>query len=180
MEEKSDEVKGECITMSTANPKVAAIRANIKQSYAALNELLDGPLATSYANKLYQEPTENEWSILENLAHIAEFMPYWADEATKLVAQPGRNFGRTQQHEGRLAAIREHGHDSLAQIRAALPASYAHLDEALSHLRDSDLELTGQHVKFGEQKLEWFIEEFITKHLRDHVAQIRACLAQVK
>lgn len=166
--------------MSIANPKVAAIRQNLRQSYAELNELLDGPVATLYAAKLYQEPTENEWTIMESLAHIAEFMPYWADEVTKLVARPGQNFGRTQQHEGRLAALREHGHDTLALARAALPASYTHLDETLSRLQDSDLELTGYHVKFGERTLAWFIEEFITKHLHDHVVQMRGCLDQIK
>ena len=166
--------------MSTANPRVAAIHDYIKRSYAELNELLDGPVAALYANKLYQEPTENEWTIMESLAHIVEFMPYWADEVTKLVARPGQNFGRTQQHEGRLAALREHGHDTLSQARAALPGSYAHLDETLSRLHDSDLELTGQHVKFGERTLAWFIEEFITKHLHGHIVQMRECLDQIK
>ena len=166
--------------MSTANPKVAAIRDSVKHSYNELNELLDGSVAALYANKLYQEPTENEWTIMESLAHIVEFMPYWADEATKLVARPGQNFGRTQQHEGRLAALREHGHDTLVQARAALPGSYTHLDEALARLRDSDLELTGQHVRYGERTLGWFIEEFITKHFHGHVVQMRECLNSIK
>ena len=55
---------------------------------------------------------------MENLAHIVEFLPYWSDEAAKLVIQPGRKFGRTKDDEGRQAALREHGRDSLAQIRA--------------------------------------------------------------
>lgn len=166
--------------MTTTNPKVAAIREQVQRSYAELNELLDGPIATRYASKLYQTPTENEWTIMESLAHIVELMPYWGDEAAQLVAQPGKNFGRTLQHEGRLTALRDHGHDTLAQARAALPGSYAHLVEVLSHLRDSDLELTGHHVKFGERTLEWFVNEFITKHLHDHVVQLRECLAAVE
>lgn len=166
--------------MTTTNPKVAAIREQVQRSYAELNELLDGPIATRYASKLYQTPTENEWTIMESLAHFVEFMPYWGDEAAQLVAQPGKNFGRTLQHEGRLTALRDHGHDTLAQARAALPGSYAHLVEVLSHLRDSDLELTGHHVKFGERTLEWFVNEFITKHLHDHVVQLRECLAAVE
>jgi len=180
MEEKLPKVKGQCTTMATANPNVAAIREHVQHSYAELNELLDGPVATRYATKLYQAPTENEWSIMEGLAHIVEFMPYWADEAEKLVAQPGQNFGRTMQHEGRLAALRDHGHDTLAQAGAALPGSYAHLDKVLSHLQDSDLQLTGHHVKFGERTLAWFIGEFITEHLHHHVVQLRECLAAVE
>jgi uncharacterized damage-inducible protein DinB len=166
--------------MATANPKVAAIRESARRSYAELNELLDGSIAALFAGRLYQTPTENEWSIMESLAHIAEFLPYWAGEVEKLVANPGQNFGRTMQHEGRLAALREHGHDTLAQARAALPGSYARLEEVLSHLQDSDLELTGQHVRYGERTLEWFIDEFITGHFESHLAQLRACLATVE
>lgn len=165
--------------MSTTNPNIIAIRQSVKQSYTDLQALLEGPVGTLYATKLYQTPTENEWTIMENLAHIVEFMPYWGEEVAKLVAQPGRNFGRTMQHEGRQAALREHGRDTLEQARAALPSSYAHLDEILSRLQDRDLELTGQHVKLGERTLAWFVREFITEHLHNHVLQIKACLEVV-
>lgn len=166
--------------MSTANPKVAAMRQQIEQSYSELNALLDGPVGALYAAKLYQTPTENEWTVMENLVHIVEFMPYWSNEVAKLVAQPGRNFGRTMDDEGRQAALSEHGHDNLAQLRSALPVSYAHLDEVFSKLNDSDLPLTGLHSRRGEKTLEWFIEEFIVRHLHDHVVQIRECLALIQ
>ena len=98
----------------------------------------------------------------------------------KLVANPGQNFGRTALHEGRLRAINEHGRDSLEQIKAALPGSYARLEDVLGSLKDSDLELTGQHSKFGEKSLEWFIEDFVTGHLINHLEQIKGCLAAVE
>ncbi len=180
MEEILREVKGQLHIMATANPRVAAIRQSAQQSYQALNELLDGPVGTLYAEKLYQEPAENEWTVMENLAHIVEFMPYWAAEITKLVAQPGQNFGRVASDEGRLAALREHRRDSLAQARAALPGSYTRLDEVLSSLRDGDLELTAHHVRYGEHILEWFIGEFVTEHLHSHVMQIAECLRAIK
>ncbi len=113
---------------------------------------------------------------MENLAHIVEFMPYWGNEAAKLVAHPGQKFGRTQLDEARLQAISEHKSDSMTQIRAALPESYQRLDQILAALKDSDLELTGIHSKFGERKLGQFLEEFVAKHLEDHVEQIKSCL----
>lgn len=166
--------------MSTANPRVTTIRQSVRQSYDDLQDLLGGPVGVLYAAKLYQSPAENEWTVMENLAHIVEFMPYWANEVAELVATPGKNFGRTMDHEGRNAALREHGHDSLAQARAALPASYARLDDVLSQLNDSDLELTGHHPRRGVQTLDWFIEEYITRHLRAHVLQIRECLEGIQ
>src|SRR5207248_11722394 len=142
-----------------ANPNVEAIRLSVQKSYTELNQLIDGQLAALDPDKLYKTPVENEWSIMQNLAHIAEIMPYWANEIEKLVAKPGQNFGRTMQHEGRLRAVNEHGRDDLAQIKEALPGSYARLERVLGSLKDSDLKLTGRHIKFGEKSLEWFIAE---------------------
>jgi hypothetical protein len=168
------------MTTSSANPNVEAIRLSVQHSYDELNQLIDGPLARLDPAKLYKAPAGNEWSIMQNLAHIVEIMPYWANEIEKLVAHPGQNFGRTQQHEGRLKAISEHGGDSLEQIKAALPGSYARLQEVLGNLKDSDLELTGVHPRFGEKSLDWFIEDFVTGHLIAHVEQIRSALNAVE
>ena len=167
--------------MSTtpANPKTEAIRQSVQKSYADLNQLIDGPLASLDTSKLYQVPAENEWTIMQNLAHIVEIMPYWAGEIEKLVATPGQNFGRTAQDERRLAAINERGTDSLEQIKAVLPGSYARLDEVLSSLRDSDLELTGQHIRYGEKPVGWLVEEYVTGHVNGHLEQIKGCLAVV-
>ena len=167
------------MTASSANPNVEAIRLSVQHSYDELNQLIDGPLAQLDPAQLYKAPAENEWSIMQNLAHIVEIMPYWANQIEKLVANPGQNFGRTQQDEGRLRAIDEHGRDSLEQIKALLPGSYARLQEVLGNLRDSDLELTGVHVRYGEKSLDWFIEDFVTGHLIAHLEQIRGDMAVV-
>ena len=164
------------MTNPPSNPRVAAIRLDVQQSYDALNQLIDGPLAQLPSEKLYQSPADNEWTIMENLAHIVEFMPYWGNEIAKLVAHPGQNFGRVQQDERRLKEIRDHAHDSLAQIKALLPASHARLQEVLESLQDSDLQLTGVHSRYGEKPLAWFMEDFVTGHLRAHLVQMRAAL----
>ena len=162
------------------NPKIAAIRQSVQHSYAALNELIDGPLASLDSQKLYQVPAENEWTIMQNLAHVAEFMPYWSNEIAKLVANPGQNFGRVMTDERRLKFIRDHENDTLPQIKSLLPASYARLEEVLSTLKDRDLELTAIHVRYGEKSLDWFIEDFVTKHMSDHVVQLREAMQSIK
>jgi hypothetical protein len=161
---------------TTSNPRVGEIRRRVYASYNELNQLLDGLTVNIDTKRIYQSPGSGEWTIMENLAHIVEFLPYWGNEIVKLVAHPGQNFGRTQQDEGRLRAIAEHGADSMAQIRAALPESYERLDKVLSQLQDSDLELTGHHSIRGEHDLAWFIDEFVVKHLDDHILQIKGCL----
>ncbi len=168
------------MTSSPNNLQVEAILQRVNKAYNELQQVLAHSVSQVPSNKLYEIPAENEWTVMENLGHIVEFMPYWADEVAKLVAVPGQKFGRTMQHEGRLQAIREYGSDSLAHAKAVLPGSYAHLVVTLAALRDSDLVLTGVHPKFGERPLAWFIEEFITRHLENHVEQNRACLQAVQ
>jgi hypothetical protein len=164
-------------SMSTvSNPRVEEIRRRVRVAYNELNQLLDGPIASMDMARIYHSPEPGEWTIMENLAHIIEFLPYWGDEAAKLVAHPGQHFGRTREDEGRVRAIAEHGSDSLAQARTALPESYKHLDKILLQLQDSDLELTGHHPTWGEHNLSWFIDESVAKHLEDHILQIRSCL----
>jgi DinB superfamily len=166
--------------MTTMNPKVTTIRQNIQSSYNELNRMIAGPLLQLDTAKLYQPPRPDEWTLMQNLAHIIEFLPYWADEIAKLVAAPGQNFGRTAQHEGRLRAVEEHGSYTLAHAAAVLPDSYTHLDQVLSTLKDSDLNITGHHSTFGERSLAWFIEEFVTGHLANHLQQMREGLTALQ
>ncbi|MDB5080943.1 MAG: hypothetical protein JWP00_2867 [Chloroflexi bacterium] len=165
--------------MDSENPQVAEIRRGIADSYNRLNQLVTVDLAGLSPDRLYTAPTENEWSLMQNLAHIIEFMPYWGNEIAGLVETPGRNFGRLLTDETRLGAIVEHGLDNLETVRAALPVSYNRLQAALDGLDDADLTKTGVHIKFGEQRLEWFIGEFIADHLKNHLTQMRECLAVI-
>jgi len=167
------------MTTLPSNPKIEAIRESIRSSNASLQQLIEGPLAHIDARKLYQPPAENEWTIMQNLAHVVEFMPYWAGEIEKLVAEPDSNFGRTPEDVGRLQGISEHEMDSLSKIKEALPRSYQRLDEVLGRLKDSDLKLTGKHVRYGEEPLSWFIDEFVKNHLKGHVEQIKRCIELV-
>ena len=167
------------MTTIPANPKVEAIRASVRNSDATLHQLIDGPLAQIDISKLYRSPAENEWTIMQNLAHIVEFMPYWAGEIEKLITEPDCEFGRTPDDVGRLQGISEHEMDSLSGIKAALPGSYARLDEVLGRLKDSDLKLTGKHVRYGEKSVDWLIEELVTNHLSGHVEQIKRCIELV-
>jgi uncharacterized damage-inducible protein DinB len=167
------------MTTSPANPKVEAIRESVRNSYASLLKLLAGPLAHVHTSKLYQSPAENEWTIMQILAHIVEFMPHWAEEIEKALAEPGCVFGRTPEDIGRLQGISEHEMDSLNKIKVALTGSYARLDEVLGKLQDSDLELIGKHVRYGEKSIGWLIDDLIVDHLNGHVEQIKSSLELV-
>jgi len=164
------------MTTPANNPRVTAFRDHIRLSYEKLLNQVDGPLASLKPEQLYQQPFNDEWTVMENLAHIAEFMLYWMNEFSKVIAEPGSRFGRTVEDAGRLAAIRDHGHEALSKMRAKLEKSYTYLDSRLSNLKDGDLETVGHHVKYGERPIGGFIDEFVVRHLATHVVQIHEAL----
>src|SRR3954466_9459850 len=51
------------------------------------------------------KPSEEEWSILQVLSHLAEGIPYWLGEVERVVAEPGSSWGRGLQDPARLAAV---------------------------------------------------------------------------
>ncbi len=167
------------MSTSPANPKVEAIQESVRDSIATLHLLITGTLHSIDAGKLYQSPAADEWTIMQNLAHIVEFMPYWAGEVDKVLAEPGCLFGRTPDNAGRLQGISQHELDTLSKIDAALSESYAKLDEVLRKLQDSDLELIGNHVRYGEKSIGWLIDDLIVDHLKGHVEQIQQNLSQM-
>ena len=168
------------MTTSRDNSNVQAIRQSVTSSYNQLHQLLQKQLQLLPAQKLYETLIKGEWTLMESLAHIIEFMPYWGDEIVKLVAHPGQIFGRTHKDEARIQAIEDHKQDTLDETQDALERSYRYLDKALSTLKDSDLELTGHHSKFGEQKLAWFIKDFVTDHFTNHLAQINRSVEEIR
>src|SRR5579883_3568113 len=60
------------MTTAQNNPQVAAILSSVQHSYAELTRLLNGPLAALESSKLYRQPAENEWTIMQNLAHTVD------------------------------------------------------------------------------------------------------------
>jgi uncharacterized damage-inducible protein DinB len=165
--------------MSSENPKMDEIRRSVAESYNRVTELVKGRLRKLDHDLLYLPPAENEWSVMQSLAHIVEIMPYWANEVEKLAGQPGQKFGRVMTDEARLRAIDDHAGDELHQAEAALPGSYARLKGVLDNLTDADLAKSGVHSKYGEKPLEWFIREFVTYHLKNHLTQLHETLVAI-
>lgn len=132
------------------------------------------------AEVLYREPRPGEWPVMSTLAHLEELLPYWAHEAAKVVAHPGRPLGRTHEDPRRIGAIAEHGRDSL---EAMVPRIRAALTECLTVLRGIPEEAwsqTGQHVRRGTMSVADVVDDFLVKHAEEHAAQIQAALKDLQ
>lgn len=150
-------------------------RETLRQCQQEFLEILD------HANQqtLYHKPSVNVWCLAEVLAHIANARQFFGREAARGAASPEARVGRTIQDPGRLAAVRDHGHDSAAALRNSLIATHTDLMAALDKLSENNLEATVEHVspKFGRMALGDFIQHFIVEHEQNHVGQARRCVA---
>jgi uncharacterized damage-inducible protein DinB len=122
---------------------------------------------------LYTQPASGGWTLMEDLAHVAEMLGYWSGEIDRFVRQPGASFGRVASNPERIRFIESHAHDPLEQITALLDQGQAAALALLRRLQPADLEISGQHVKFGEQTTRQAIQEWLIDHLSEHVQQLK-------
>jgi hypothetical protein len=127
------------------------------------------------ADLVYRAPAPGEWSAMEILAHVAEFVPYWASQAEAVSRRTVNNqpFGRGRDDPSRLEPIEKHAHDTVTEIVERLRLG---LDEAQALLRaipDGGWQRTGHHLLQGEMSVETFVEKFLFDHLAEHSTQLR-------
>ena len=129
---------------------------------------------------LYREPTDGEWSIMQNLAHVAEMLPYWAHQAEAIDRAPGQPFGRTHDDPVRIGEIDAHANDVLELTLTRIQAA---ADECIAVLRGLPMEAwakSGIHPSRGEMTVEQMIDAFVVGHVTAHARQIADALDAVR
>ncbi len=155
---------------------------DVQDLIEALNRLygeLGAALAEIPPAALYIQPASGGWTLMEDLAHVAEMLGYWSGEIGRFQRQPGAPFGRVASNPERLHYIGSHAHDSPEQMVGLLDQGQAAALALLQGLQPADLEITGQHVKFGEQTVRQAIQEWLIAHLDEHVKQLKEIAAGV-
>ena len=99
---------------------------------------------------LYREPAPGEWPVMSTLAHLEELLPFWAQEAADLAANPGKPVGRTHEDPRRVGPIEQHAHDSLADIVPRIRTALAECVRILRSVPDAGWDATGQHIRTGD------------------------------
>lgn len=126
----------------------------------------------------YRAPEAGEWSVMENLAHAAEFVRYWADAVAFVVEHPGQAFGRTHHDRERTAWVAEHGEDPPEEVLAALREAARQAADRLAAVpEEAWATATGVHANRGEMRLEEIVQFFLTDHLRNHLEQAQKAYA---
>jgi DinB superfamily len=139
----------------------------------AVDELITS--ARAAATSLYQTPGEGEWSAMQNLAHVAEFVPFWAVRARdfaigRLGEQP---FGRTpEEWDQRAAAVTEHANASLESMIDQVKEGLATAVAALRDIPEDGWIRTGVlEPDAPRQSVAELVELRVLGHVESHVRQ---------
>ena len=120
-------------------------------------------------------PGERIWTVIDNLCHIREFVPFWTGEALRIVRRSGPAWGRDHTDAGRLAAVTNTAACRLEDVVADLREAVRRSAETLRSLSDEDLAAEGmsKNPRWGLKPASFVIDDLLVHHVAKHQGQIR-------
>lgn len=146
-----------------------------------LSQRLDAVIARLEARALAEarglteaDPRTGErWDQGQIWAHLAEFIPYWIGEATRvLAAAEPAPFGRTQSDTRRIGEIARRRAEGPAVLMATVREEAGALRDLLSRLDQDAWERRGLHPTLGPMTVAQIVEDFLVGHLEQHAGQL--------
>lgn len=133
--------------------------------------------------KIRWNPTEEEWSIMQIIAHIVEAVPFWLSEIDHLIKSPGKEWGRNHLHEGRLQAVYDEkvNATSVAEMLQALEDVKQQVKAGLGNLTTVQLaaEAPSRNPNFGIKPISFIIDHLIVEHVNKHEGQIQRNVSKI-
>src|SRR3954447_11660523 len=74
---------------------------------------------------IHWKPGAEVWTVMDNLCHIVEFIPYWTAQIAQVIQYPEKEWGRTHADPDRLAAVADTSSRDLTAIKEQIRSSVA-------------------------------------------------------
>ena len=125
-------------------------------------------------------PAAGVWTVMDNLCHIREFVPFWTGETLRIVKRPAEPWGRDHTDTARLAAVTNTAAHTLQDVVSDIRDAVRSSAETLKALSDQDLavEATSKNPRWGVKPASFVIDELLVHHVAKHQGQIRRNVAQ--
>ena len=132
------------------------------------------------ADLIHWVPSAGVWTVMDNLCHIREFVPFWTGEALRIVHRPGEQWGRDHTDTARLAAVTDTAGYTLDEGVADIRREAHRSAETLKTLSDEALavEATSVNPRLGVKPASFVVEELLAHHAEKHQGQIRRNVSQ--
>jgi hypothetical protein len=157
---------------------VETYKVEIESSIIQLVDLVEG----TPDNQLYWKPSEQEWSLIEVLAHVEEVVNYWVAELEQVISSPGTAWGRGMEAPARLEAVRNAPNRTLDDVKIGINKAKAYTVGAFERIKEEDLNIESPHrnPKFGIKSMRFLVDHFLVEHLEKHVVQVKRVQNQYK
>ncbi len=152
----------------------------VRSANNELDEHLRAFVAKIPPDLLHADPGDGEWTLAQNLAHVAEFSRYFAVDLAAQLQQDGAVVGRTHEHADRLAAVAAANDHSLDELRGALDTAFGVLVAQLCEVRDEHLDRLANNRKYGPETLAQFLDRYVLGHKAAHLQQLESTLQAVE
>jgi DinB superfamily len=129
---------------------------------------------------IHWKPAPEVWTVMDNLCHIAEFLPFWTAQIEQVIQHPEAEWGRTHHHPGRLAAVADTSSRDLAEVEEQIRLGVTRSASTLETFTPDQLaiEAPSCNPRWGRRPASFILEALLLTHLRDHLSQIRRNLTQ--
>jgi hypothetical protein len=118
--------------------------------------------------------TGERWGRRQVLAHVAEMLPYWAEQAERVAAGDRVAFGRVSSNPERIGAIERDRHQDPARLLDRVGEGVGVVLALLERLDEEALARSGRHQTLGEMTVAAIVDRFLVAHLEEHAEQLEA------
>jgi len=128
------------------------------------------------------KPSEEEWSIMQIIAHVAEAIPYWVGEIRSIINNPNEAWGRGITDEVRIHTVSEENINSLTVngVLEELHTATEQVTKLLQEITDEQLSMTApcRNPRFEGKTAEFIVNHLIVEHAEKHYGQIQRNLGK--
>jgi uncharacterized damage-inducible protein DinB len=125
-------------------------------------------------------PADGAWTVMDNLCHIREFVPFWTGETMRIVRRPAEPWGRDHTDTARIAAVTNTAAHRLDDVVADIREAVRRSAETLRTLTDEDLAVaaTSKNPRWGVKPASFVVDDLLVHHVAKHQGQIKRNVSQ--
>lgn len=160
--------------MTRAENAIEQMRATVAEIESKAGRLAE--------ESLHWRPSAEVWSIVDNLCHIEEFVPYWTGEIVAVVTHQRAEWGRTHGDSDRLAAVTNTELRDAASILSSIRSRVESVSIRLMSIDDKllDTMAKSRNPRWGIQPASFILENLLVRHLASHCNQIQRNIDQMQ
>ncbi|MCU4989631.1 DinB family protein [Bacillus cereus] len=131
---------------------------------------------------IYWKPSEDEWSIMQIITHVAEAIPYWAKEISNIKVNHENLWGRGLTDKVRLQAVSEEiiHNQTIEEVIEQLSSMPLTIEKVLTTLTDEELKIQApsRNPRFTNKSIDFIVNHLIVEHTEKHYKQIERNLCK--